>query len=49
MGRELHNGRGGCENVTPMKRARGGRETVLAMLKGGHTKFWVVLCGSLKF
>ena len=36
----LQNGRGGgTRSFTPMKRG-GGAEKVLAMLKGGHKKFW---------
>ena len=44
----LQNGRGGHVKFYPYE--KGGAETVLAMLKGGHKKFWgSFLCGSLKF
>ena len=35
----LQNGRGGTLSFTPTKKG-GGAEKVLAVLKGGHKKFW---------
>ena len=44
----LQNGRGGHVKFYPYE--KGGAEKVLAVLKGGHKKFWgSFLCGSLKF
>ena len=34
----LQNGRGGAREVLPLR--IGGAEKVLAILKGGHKKFW---------
>ena len=37
----LQNGRGvGAREVLPLRRGGGGAQKVLAMLKGGHKKFW---------
>ena len=35
----LQNGRGGAREVLPLHKG-GAEEKVLAMLKGGHKKFW---------